>query len=86
MLAQKITILYETCSGWYVDALRIVDAGVNKVKIPDNATMVITHYQSLLDYIGPDIVYVIYKGKIIKTAGKELALEVENRGYDWLIS
>ena len=79
-------LLDETDSGLDVDALRIVATGVTKLKKPDNATIVITHYQRLLDYIVPDIVHVLYKGKIIKTAGKELALEVENRGYDWLIS
>ncbi len=86
MLDPKLAILDETDSGLDVDALRIVATGVTKLKKPDNATIVITHYQRLLDYIVPDIVHVLYKGKIIKTAGKELALEVENRGYDWLIS
>ena len=81
----KLAILDETDSGLDVDALRIVATGVNKLKKADNATIVITHYQRLLDYIVPDIVHVLYKGKIIKTAGKELALEVETRGYDWLI-
>ena len=85
MLDPKLTILDETDSGLDVDALRIVATGVNKLKRPDNATIVITHYQRLLDYIVPDIVHVLYKGKIIKTSGKELALEVETRGYDWLI-
>jgi Fe-S cluster assembly ATP-binding protein len=63
-----------------------VATGVNKLKRPDNATIVITHYQRLLDYIVPDIVHILYNGRIIKTAGKELALEVEKRGYDWLIN
>ncbi|MBR1949683.1 MAG: Fe-S cluster assembly ATPase SufC [Bacteroidales bacterium] len=85
MLDPKLAILDETDSGLDVDALRIVATGVNKHKKADNATIVITHYQRLLDYIVPDIVHVLYKGRIIKTAGKELALEVENRGYDWLI-
>lgn len=85
MLDPKLAILDETDSGLDVDALRIVATGVTKLKRGDNATIVITHYQRLLDYIVPDIVHVLYKGKIIKTAGKELALEVENRGYDWLI-
>ena len=85
MLDPKLAILDETDSGLDVDALRIVATGVTKLKRPDNATIVITHYQRLLDYIVPDIVHVLYKGKIIKTAGKELALEVETRGYDWLI-
>ena len=86
MLEPKLAILDETDSGLDIDALRIVASGVIKLKKPDNATIVITHYQRLLDYIVPDIVHVLYKGKIIKTAGKELALEVETRGYDWLIS
>lgn len=86
MLEPKLAILDETDSGLDIDALRIVATGVNKLKRPDNATIVITHYQRLLDYIVPDIVHVLYKGKIIKTAGKELAMEVETRGYDWLIN
>ena len=85
MLDPKLAILDETDSGLDVDALRIVATGVNKLKREDNATIVITHYQRHLDYIVPDIVHVLYKGKIIKTAGKDLALEVETRGYDWLI-
>ena len=85
MLDPKLAILDETDSGLDVDALRIVATGVNKLQREDNATIVITHYQRLLDYIVPDIVHVLYKGKIIKTSGKELALEVETRGYDWLI-
>ncbi|MBR5249069.1 MAG: Fe-S cluster assembly ATPase SufC [Bacteroidales bacterium] len=85
MLEPKLAILDETDSGLDVDALRIVATGVNKLKRPDNATVVITHYQRLLDYIVPDVVHILYKGRIIKTAGKELALEVEQRGYDWLI-
>ncbi len=85
MLEPKLAILDETDSGLDVDALRIVATGVNKLKRPDNATVVITHYQRLLDYIVPDVVHILYKGKIIRTAGKELALEVEQRGYDWLI-
>lgn len=85
MLDPKLAILDETDSGLDVDALRIVATGVTKLKRPGNATIVITHYQRLLDYIVPDIVHVLYKGKIIKTAGKELALEVETKGYDWLI-
>ena len=86
MLEPSLAILDETDSGLDVDALRIVAAGVNKLKKPDNAFIVITHYQRLLDYIIPDVVHVLYNGKIIKTAGKELALEVENKGYDWLIN
>ncbi|MBO7278327.1 MAG: Fe-S cluster assembly ATPase SufC [Bacteroidales bacterium] len=85
MLEPKLAILDETDSGLDVDALRIVATGVNRLKRPDNATLVITHYQRLLDYIVPDVVHILYKGRIIKTAGKELALEVEQRGYDWLI-
>ena len=85
MLEPSLAILDETDSGLDVDALRIVAAGVNRLKTPDNAAIVITHYQRLLDYIVPDVVHVLYKGRIIKTAGKELALEVEKKGYDWLI-
>jgi Fe-S cluster assembly ATP-binding protein len=84
MLEPLLAILDETDSGLDVDALRIVAAGVNKLKRPDNSFVVITHYQRLLDYIVPDVVHVLYDGRIIKTAGRELALEVEKRGYDWL--
>jgi Fe-S cluster assembly ATP-binding protein len=84
MLQPALAILDETDSGLDVDALRIVAAGVNRLKRPDNAFIIITHYQRLLDYIVPDIVHVLFNGQIIKTAGKELALEVERRGYDWL--
>lgn len=86
MLEPRLAILDETDSGLDVDALRIVAGGVNKLKRADNAYIVITHYQRLLDYIVPDVVHILYKGRIIKTAGKELALEVEKRGYDWLIN
>ena len=86
MLDPTLAILDETDSGLDVDALRIVAGGVNKLRREDNAFIVITHYQRLLDYIVPDIVHVLYDGRIIKTAGKELALEVEERGYDWLIN
>lgn len=86
MLEPRLAILDETDSGLDVDALRIVATGVNNLKRADNAFIVITHYQRLLDYIVPDVVHILYKGKIIKTAGKELALEVEQRGYDWLIN
>ena len=86
MLEPKLAILDETDSGLDVDALRIVATGVNKMRRPDNATIVITHYQRLLDYIVPDVIHILYKGKIIKTAGKELALEIEKKGYDWLIN
>lgn len=85
MLEPILAILDETDSGLDVDALRVVAGGVNKLKRPDNATIVITHYQRLLDYIVPDVVHVLYKGQIIKSAGPDLALEVEKRGYDWLI-
>ena len=85
MLEPKLAILDETDSGLDVDALRIVATGVNKLKRPDTSTIVITHYQRLLDYIVPDIVHILYNGRIIHTAGKELALEVERKGYDWLI-
>lgn len=84
MLEPRLAILDETDSGLDVDALRIVAKGVNKLKKPDNATIIITHYQRLLDYIVPDIVHVLYNGRIVKTAGKELAMEVESGGYDWL--
>lgn len=85
MLAPKLAILDETDSGLDVDALRIVASGVNKMKSSETSSIVITHYQRLLDYIVPDFIHVLYKGRIIKSAGKELALEVEERGYDWLI-
>ena len=84
MLEPKLAILDETDSGLDIDALRIVAQGVNRLKTPDNAAIVITHYQRLLDYIKPDIVHVLYKGKIVKTAGPELALELEEKGYDWI--
>ncbi|MBB3187395.1 Fe-S cluster assembly ATPase SufC [Microbacter margulisiae] len=84
MLEPKLSILDETDSGLDIDALRIVAEGVNKLKRDDNACMVITHYQRLLDYIKPDIVHVLYKGKIVRTAGPELALELEERGYEWI--
>ena len=85
MLEPRLAILDETDSGLDVDALRIVASGVNKLKRPENAFIVITHYQRLLDYIVPDVIHVLYKGRIIKTAGRELALEIEKKGYDWLI-
>jgi len=84
MLEPKLSILDETDSGLDIDALRIVANGVNKLKTSENATIVITHYQRLLDYIIPDFVHVLYNGKIIKSGGKELALELEKKGYDWL--
>lgn len=82
MLEPKLAILDETDSGLDIDALRIVATGVNKLKSKDNATIVITHYQRLLDYIVPDFVHILYKGKIVKSGGKELALELEAKGYD----
>lgn len=84
MLNPKLSILDETDSGLDIDALRIVANGVNKLKSADNASIVITHYQRLLDYIVPDFVHVLYNGKIIKSGPKELALELEEKGYDWL--
>ena len=84
MLEPKLAILDETDSGLDIDALRIVANGVNQLKRPDNATIVITHYQRLLDYIVPDVVHVLFEGKIVKSGPKELALELEKRGYDWI--
>ena len=84
MLEPRLSILDETDSGLDIDALRIVANGVNKLKSKDNASIVITHYQRLLDYIVPDFVHVLYKGRIVKSAGKELALELEEKGYDWI--
>jgi Fe-S cluster assembly ATP-binding protein len=84
MLEPRLAILDETDSGLDIDALRIVAGGVNTLKTDKNATIVITHYQRLLDYIKPDFVHVLYKGRIIRTGGPELALELEERGYDWL--
>jgi Fe-S cluster assembly ATP-binding protein len=84
MLEPKLSILDETDSGLDIDALRIVANGVNKLRTEHNATIVITHYQRLLDYIVPDFVHVLYKGKIVKSSGKELALELEEKGYDWI--
>lgn len=84
MLEPKVAILDETDSGLDIDALRIVANGVNKLKSADNAVVVITHYQRLLDYIVPDFVHVLMDGKIVKSGGKELALELEEKGYDWI--
>lgn len=84
MLEPTLAILDETDSGLDIDALRIVANGVNKLRSKDNATIVITHYQRLLDYIVPDFVHVLYQGKIIKSGDKSLALELEEKGYDWL--
>lgn len=84
MLEPKLSILDETDSGLDIDALRVVANGVNKLKSSENATILVTHYQRLLDYIVPDFVHVLYKGRIVKSAGKELALELEEKGYDWI--
>ena len=85
MLEPKLAILDETDSGLDIDALRIVANGVNKLRSEDNATIVITHYQRLLDYIIPDFVHVLYDGRIVKSGTKELAHELEEKGYDWII-
>ena len=84
MLEPKLAILDETDSGLDIDALRVVANGVNKLKTPENASIIITHYQRLLDYIVPDFVHVLYKGRIVKSSGKELAFELEEKGYDWI--
>lgn len=84
VLEPRVAILDETDSGLDIDALRVVAGGVNKLKTDKNATIVITHYQRLLDYIKPDFVHILYKGRIVKTGGPELALELEERGYDWI--
>ncbi len=84
LLQPKLSILDETDSGLDIDALKIVANGVNTLKSKENATIVITHYQRLLDYIVPDFVHVLYKGRIVKSSGRELALELEEKGYDWI--
>lgn len=84
LLEPKLSILDETDSGLDIDALKIVANGVNQLKTPDNATILITHYQRLLDYVIPDVVHVLYDGKLVKTGGKELALELEKQGYEWI--
>ena len=84
VLEPRLAILDETDSGLDIDALRVVAGGVNKLKTDKNATIVITHYQRLLDYIRPDFVHILYKGRIVKTGGPELALELEEKGYDWI--
>lgn len=86
MLEPKLAILDETDSGLDIDALKTVANGVNALKSPETSSIVVTHYQRLLDYIVPDFVHVLYKGKIVKSAGKELALELEEKGYDWIKS
>jgi Fe-S cluster assembly ATP-binding protein len=85
VLEPKLAILDETDSGLDIDALKVVAGGVNKLRRADNATLVITHYQRLLDYIVPDFVHVLAKGRILKSGGKDLALELESRGYDWVL-
>ena len=84
MLDPKLAILDETDSGLDIDALRIVATGVNKLRTEQNSFLVITHYQRLLDYIVPDVVHILYKGRIVKSGPKELALELEAKGYDWI--
>ena len=84
VLEPKLSILDETDSGLDIDALRLVATGVNALRAPDRATIVVTHYQRLLDYIVPDFVHVLSGGRIVKSGGKELALELEDKGYGWL--
>lgn len=84
MLEPKLAVLDETDSGLDIDAIRIVSHGVNKLRSKDNATLVITHYQRLLDYIVPDFVHVLYNGRIVKSGNKDLALELEEKGYDFI--
>ena len=84
VLEPRLSILDETDSGLDIDALRIVAGGVNKLRSDSNSTIVITHYQRLLDYIKPDFVHILYNGRIVMTGGPELALELEERGYDWI--
>ncbi len=86
MLEPKLAILDETDSGLDIDALRIVAEGVNKLRSPERSAIVVTHYQRLLDYIVPDFVHVLYKGRIVKSGPKELAYELEKNGYDWIIA
>ena len=84
MLEPILAVLDETDSGLDIDALRIVAGGVNALRTPTTATIIITHYQRLLDYIIPDVVHVLWDGRIVRSGGKELALELEKRGYDWI--
>jgi Fe-S cluster assembly ATP-binding protein len=84
VLEPRLAVLDETDSGLDIDALRIVSEGVNKLRTPENAVVLVTHYQRLLNYIVPDHVHVLYKGRIVRTGGKELALELEEKGYDWI--
>lgn len=86
VLSPRLAILDETDSGLDVDSLRVVSEGVNKLRNKDNAVVLITHYQRILNYIVPDYVHILYKGRIVKTGGKDLALEIEERGYDWLLN
>jgi len=86
VLNPRLALLDETDSGLDIDALKVVASGVNLLKSKYNAIVLVTHYQRLLDYIKPDFVHVLYQGKIIKTGGAELALDLENKGYDWLIN
>jgi Fe-S cluster assembly ATP-binding protein len=86
VLEPRLAILDETDSGLDIDALKIVAAGVNKLRRPDNAQLVITHYQRLLNYIVPDFVHVLFDGRIVRSGGKDLALELEEKGYDWIIN
>jgi Fe-S cluster assembly ATP-binding protein len=85
VLEPSLAILDETDSGLDIDALKVVASGVNKLRRPDNATLVITHYQRLLNFIVPDFVHVLAKGRILKSGGKELAFELEERGYEWVL-
>lgn len=84
MLEPKLSILDETDSGLDIDALKVVANGVNKLRSKDNAVIVITHYQRLLEYIVPDFVHVLWEGKIVKSGTKDLAIELEEKGYDWI--
>ncbi|HZI18432.1 MAG TPA: Fe-S cluster assembly ATPase SufC [Pyrinomonadaceae bacterium] len=84
VLEPKLAVLDETDSGLDIDALRVVADGVNKLRTPDNAVVLVTHYQRLLNYIVPDFVHVLYKGRIVRSGGRELALELEEKGYDWI--
>ena len=84
VLQPKLAVLDETDSGLDIDALKIVANGVNKLRSKDNATILVTHYQRLLNYIIPDFVHVLYNGKIVKSGGKELAFKLEDKGYDWV--
>jgi Fe-S cluster assembly ATP-binding protein len=84
LIEPRLAILDETDSGLDIDALRIVSKGVNKLRSPENATIIITHYQRLLEYIIPDVVHVLYKGRIVKSGDKSLAKELEEHGYDWI--